>query len=52
MSSRGQLEIATLGSFSWMPYVPQGVKGLDDDDDDDEFTAYGFFSTNKILYAS
>ena len=20
------------GSFSWMPYVPQGVKGLDDDE--------------------
>jgi len=33
-----------LGSSSWMPYAPQGVKGLDgggddddDDDDDDEF---------------
>jgi hypothetical protein len=23
------------GSSSWMPYAPQGVKGLDDDDDDD-----------------
>jgi len=34
MRSRGWLEIATLGSASWMPYVPQGVKGLDDDDDD------------------
>jgi hypothetical protein len=22
------------GSSSWMPYAPQGVKGLDDDDDD------------------
>jgi hypothetical protein len=21
------------GSSSWMPYAPQGVKGLDDDDD-------------------
>jgi len=21
------------GSSSWIPYVPQGVKGLDDDDD-------------------
>jgi hypothetical protein len=21
-------------SSSWMPYAPQGVKGLDDDDDD------------------
>jgi hypothetical protein len=35
MSSRRQLEIATLGSSSWMPYAPQGVKGTDDDDDDD-----------------
>jgi len=26
------LEIATLGSSSWMLYAPQGVKGLDDDD--------------------
>jgi len=24
-----------LESSSWMPYAPQGVKGLDDDDDDD-----------------
>ena len=23
------------GSSSWMPYDPQGVKGLDVDDDDD-----------------
>ena len=22
------------GSSSWMPYAPQGVKGLDNDDDD------------------
>jgi hypothetical protein len=21
------------GNSSWMPYAPQGVKGLDDDDD-------------------
>jgi hypothetical protein len=28
------MEIATLGSSLWMPYAPQGVKGLDDDDDD------------------
>jgi hypothetical protein len=21
------------GSSSWMPYAPQGVKGVDDDDD-------------------
>jgi hypothetical protein len=25
-----------LGSSSWMPYAPQGVKGTDDDDDDDD----------------
>jgi hypothetical protein len=24
------------GSSLWMPYAPQGVKGLDDDDDDDD----------------
>jgi len=30
------LEIATLGSSSWMPYAPKGVKGFDDDDDDDD----------------
>ena len=24
------------GISSWMPYAPQGVKGLDDDDDDDD----------------
>jgi hypothetical protein len=28
------LEIATLGSSSWMLYAPQGVKGTDDDNDD------------------
>jgi len=32
MMSRGQLEIATLGSRSWISYAPQGVKGLEDDD--------------------
>jgi hypothetical protein len=32
MRSRGQFEIATPGSSSWMPYAPQGVKGIDDDD--------------------
>ena len=36
MRSSGQLEIATLGSPSWMPYAPQRVKGLDDDDNDDD----------------
>ena len=28
-------EFAMLGSSSWMPYAPQGVKETDDDDDDD-----------------
>jgi len=28
-----------LGSSSWMPFAPQGVKGLDDDDDDGLLTA-------------
>ena len=40
MRSRGQLEIATLRRSSWMPYAPQGVKGLDydgDGDDDDNY---------------
>jgi hypothetical protein len=36
MRSRGQMEIATLGSSSWMPCAPQEVKRLDDDDDDDD----------------
>jgi hypothetical protein len=35
MRSREQPEIAMSGSSSWMPYAPQGVKGLDDDDDMD-----------------
>ena len=30
MRSRGQLKITTLGSSSWMPYDPQGVKGNND----------------------
>jgi hypothetical protein len=34
MRSRGQLEIASLGSSSWMPCATQGVKGTDDDDND------------------
>jgi len=25
-----------LGSSSWMPYAPKGVKGTDDDDDNDD----------------
>jgi len=28
MRSRELLEIAMCGSSSWMPYAPQGVKGL------------------------
>jgi hypothetical protein len=32
MRSRGQLEIATFGSSSWMTYAPQKVKVLDYDD--------------------
>jgi hypothetical protein len=36
MRSRRQLEIATHGRFSWMPYTPQGLNGLDNDDDDDD----------------
>jgi hypothetical protein len=32
MRSREYLEIAMPGSSSWMPYAPQGVKGLDDDE--------------------
>jgi hypothetical protein len=34
--SRGYPEVAKPGNSSWMPYAPQGVKGLDDDDDDDD----------------
>jgi hypothetical protein len=34
MRSKLRLEIATIGSSSWMPYAPQGVKGIDDGDDD------------------
>jgi hypothetical protein len=26
---KGIAEIATLGSSSWLPYAPQGVKGTD-----------------------
>jgi len=38
MRSGEYLEIAMLGSSSWMPYAPQGANGLDDGDDDDEFS--------------
>jgi len=34
-------EIARLRSSSWMPYVPQRVKGLDDYDDDDDIMFVG-----------
>ena len=34
MKSREWLEIVMPGSSSWMPYAPQGEKGLDDDDDE------------------
>jgi hypothetical protein len=33
MRSRRWLEIATLGSSSWMTYAPQGVKALEDNDE-------------------
>jgi len=35
MRSRGQLEIAMLGSSSWKPYAPQGAEGTDNDDNND-----------------
>jgi len=47
MRSRGQLEIAKLGTPSWMPYAPQGVKGPDDDDDDDDDLFYLYFTYFK-----
>jgi hypothetical protein len=36
MRSRGYLEMAWLGTSSWMPYAPQGLKGIDDNDDDED----------------
>jgi hypothetical protein len=36
MRSRGYLEIAVLGSSSWIPCATQGVKGTDDGDDDND----------------
>jgi hypothetical protein len=30
------MEIEIFGSSSWIPYVPQGVKGFDDDDEEEE----------------
>jgi hypothetical protein len=35
MRSVEYMEITTLGSSSWMPYAPQGVKCLDDGGGDD-----------------
>jgi len=43
MRSRGQLEIATFGSSSWMTYASQGVKRTEDDDDDDDLEVYVSF---------
>jgi hypothetical protein len=37
--------IATLESSSWVPYAPQGVKGLDDDDDDGGGDDYYYYDT-------
>ena len=36
-----------LGSTSWMPYAPQGVKGFDDDDDD---TKISLRVNNPLLF--
>jgi len=44
MRSRGLLEIATLGSSSWMPYAPQGVKRTDNNDDDKIILLRSFLS--------
>jgi len=40
------------GSSSWMPYVPQGVKGFDDDDNDDEIWQLHLYSIweNKTVH--
>ena len=38
-----------LGSTSWMPYAPQGVKGFDDDDDDDD-TKISLRVNNPLLF--
>jgi hypothetical protein len=39
------VEIATLGSSSWMPHTPQGVKGLDDDELGDSSTIHIYTQT-------
>ena len=52
MRSRGQLEITTLGSSSWMPYAPQGVKGTDDDIDDDKLIDRSLLDMKRAENAS
>jgi hypothetical protein len=37
--------MATLGSSSWMPCAPQGIKGLDDFDDESPFVVLDPSST-------
>ena len=46
--SREQLEIVMPGRSSWMPYAPQGEKGLDDDDSLDQPTD-NIYMYNDIL---
>lgn len=36
------------GSFSWMPYAPQGVKGFYDDDYDDDVTEITFTARSEL----
>jgi len=38
------------GSSLWMPYAPQGVKGIDDNDDDDgHYCSYYSYETGNIF---
>jgi hypothetical protein len=46
MRSRRQLKITTLGRSSWMPYVPQGVKRLEDDEE--RRSIYIFFPVKRF----
>ena len=46
------MEIATLGSSSWMPCAPQGVKGTDDDDDDDDDGLLALLGAHHMLLIS
>jgi hypothetical protein len=50
MRPRRGMEIATLGSSSWMPCAPQGVKKLDDDDDDIQKTGTNSFLLSVHTY--